>query len=577
MEFLVTIVVANDDTSSGVRQRNQTSCGTRKRKGFSSPITPSKAANLFSDRRLADSNRKYEKVKREKRESEPARVSGSVTERFRQPFRQWGWRLVVSETEDCPYHPENEGSLRVSERSFVHENVVAGVVGHHKVMAGECGLNEKARLRTFCYTKWISQMNGIILNRHRERIQGTPFKWCLDMQQPLKICNSLLLELLKRWLPAQESFRVMQRSIPFTCADICMSLGLSVVGLDVDFDKTYCGVVGGLLQDRIVTVETIIEIIQGLVGSDSNEVDNTWAVERLSLCGPELQLIFPRILAWPEVHFKSRRIKKLFQESKICGEWRLREEDKQNIMIREALQLGDEAKSEKPHRMIVKRRQWTLRDYGAYFRAELIVLEDILSAAFRMIVKRRQWTLRDYGAYFRAELIVLEDILSAAFRMIVKRRQWTLRDYGAYFRAELIVLEDILSAAFLFAPIVHDDHWWCYVVNCQEKKLYVLDSIGHSNKIRKRIDNVVAHNLGLLFGMLMKCSEDDFPKFEVHCEITPIQPNLYDYGIIVLQMMDLWDGQKKFDGNTMPNYTNVNCNVDNIYRQEILQYYDALL
>jgi len=33
----------------------------------------------------------------------------------------------------------------------------------------------------------------------------------------------------------------------------------------------------------------------------------------------------------------------------------------------------------------------------------------------------------------------------------------------------------------------------------------------------------------------------------------------YDYGIIVLQMMDLWDGQKKFDGNTMPNYTNVNC------------------
>jgi len=32
-----------------------------------------------------------------------------------------------------------------------------------------------------------------------------------------------------------------------------------------------------------------------------------------------------------------------------------------------------------------------------------------------MIVKRRQWTLRDYVAYFRAELIVLEDILSADF------------------------------------------------------------------------------------------------------------------------------------------------------------------
>ena len=50
-----------------------------------------------------------EKVKREKGESEAARVCGSVTERFRQPFHRWGWRLVVSETEDYPYHLEDKG------------------------------------------------------------------------------------------------------------------------------------------------------------------------------------------------------------------------------------------------------------------------------------------------------------------------------------------------------------------------------------------------------------------------------------------------------------------------------------
>jgi len=33
----------------------------------------------------------------------------------------------------------------------------------------------------------------------------------------------------------------------------------------------------------------------------------------------------------------------------------------------------------------------------------------------RMIVKRRQWTLRDYVAYVRARLIVLDDILAADF------------------------------------------------------------------------------------------------------------------------------------------------------------------
>jgi len=134
-------------------------------------------------------------------------------------------------------------------------------------------------------------MNGLILDSHRERIQGTPFNWCLHMQQPLQICNPLLLELLKRWLPAKESLRVMQQPIPFTCADICMSLGLAVVGLDVDFDKTVCGVVGGLLEDKIVTVEIVIEIIQSLVDSVFDQVGN---VCRLYIFVCFTVLYFPR-------------------------------------------------------------------------------------------------------------------------------------------------------------------------------------------------------------------------------------------------------------------------------------------
>ena len=31
----------------------------------------------------------------------------------------------------------------------------------------------------------------------------------------------------------------------------------------------------------------------------------------------------------------------------------------------------------------------------------------------------------------------------------------------------------------------------------------------------------------------------------------------YDCGILVLKMMELWDGDKKFDGNSMHHYTNV--------------------
>jgi len=112
------------------------------------------------------------------------------------------------------------------------------------------------------------------------------------MRKPLQICNPFLLEMLKRWLPTQESFRVMQWPILFTCADICMCLGLRFVGLDVDFDKNVCGVVGGLLKDKIIIVDTIIEIIKSLVESDSDEVDN---VCRLYILFILLCFIFLRI------------------------------------------------------------------------------------------------------------------------------------------------------------------------------------------------------------------------------------------------------------------------------------------
>ena len=48
-------------------------------------------------------------MKREKGESEPAGVCGSVKVRFRQAFCRGGWRIVISESEDSPYHPEDEG------------------------------------------------------------------------------------------------------------------------------------------------------------------------------------------------------------------------------------------------------------------------------------------------------------------------------------------------------------------------------------------------------------------------------------------------------------------------------------
>ena len=58
----------------------------------------------------------------------------------------------------------------------------------------------------------------------------------------------------------------------------------------------------------------------------------------------------------------------------------------------------------------------------------------------------------------------------------------------------------------LFAPMVHEGHWWCYVVNCQQKKLFVLDSIGHSNKNGKRIDNAIINTTNFQYTFFYRLS-----------------------------------------------------------------------
>jgi len=40
-----------------------------------------------------------------------------------------------------------------------------------------------------------------------------------------------------------------------------------------------------------------------------------WAVEQLGLCGPHREFVFPRILSWPDVTLKTRRIEMHFVDT----------------------------------------------------------------------------------------------------------------------------------------------------------------------------------------------------------------------------------------------------------------------
>ncbi|XP_052730533.1 uncharacterized protein LOC128195872 [Vigna angularis] len=135
------------------------------------------------------------------------------------------------------------------------------------------------------------------------------------------------------------------------------------------------------------------------------------------------------------------------------------------------------------------------------------------------------------------------------------RHVWTLHNYNSYLRSDHFGLGDIATADFLFLPFVHDDHWWCYSVKLRSLEIFVIDSLGKGIRDRKRIDTAVAKNMARFFCILMNTSEGSIGPLTVKQANIPSQPNLHDCGVIMLKAMEIWDGDEKYNGKSMPEYT----------------------
>ncbi|WVY95888.1 hypothetical protein V8G54_028039 [Vigna mungo] len=83
-----------------------------------------------------------------------------------------------------------------------------------------------------------------------------------------------------------------------------------------------------------------------------------------------------------------------------------------------------------------------------------------------------------------------------------KREPLAVIDYHHLFQPESSALNVLLTSKFLFVPIVGDDHWLCYVVNCQLRELFILDSCGHRRRSRKKFDKAMVVTLQELFNTI---------------------------------------------------------------------------
>ncbi|QCD82580.1 hypothetical protein DEO72_LG2g2920 [Vigna unguiculata] len=100
---------------------------------------------------------------------------------------------------------------------------------------------DRVRLINFVDTKHIVEINNVLTDGHWRRIGVTPFKWCLELERSLDICIPLLVELLQRWDDGEQSFHIWKHLVPLSVVDFCFSLGLGVVGEEVQFDAYGCG------------------------------------------------------------------------------------------------------------------------------------------------------------------------------------------------------------------------------------------------------------------------------------------------------------------------------------------------
>jgi len=91
--------------------------------------------------------------------------------------------------------------------------------------------------------KHIVNINRYLTSLQRQRIEATPFKWMLHLEQELDISIPLLRELISRWSVDDNCFRIRQHLVPFKVVDVCFALGLRVVGeeLCLQVNKVFGG------------------------------------------------------------------------------------------------------------------------------------------------------------------------------------------------------------------------------------------------------------------------------------------------------------------------------------------------
>jgi len=93
------------------------------------------------------------------------------------------------------------------------------------------------------------------------------------LEEPLQISN-VVRELVSRWSSIDLCFWVREYLVPFSVFDVCLYLGLGVVGEEVNFEHCAPDVVNKLFHDNDITVNTILAKLRDITVNREENVDD---------------------------------------------------------------------------------------------------------------------------------------------------------------------------------------------------------------------------------------------------------------------------------------------------------------
>ena len=91
--------------------------------------------------------------------------------------------------------------------------------------------------RHCCKAKCIGALNEKLTVPQKEYIASTPFWWFPMLKQSLKISRNVLSQLCIKWVERRGGFDVGGEVVDFSLLDVCLGLGLRVVGEKIDLNE----------------------------------------------------------------------------------------------------------------------------------------------------------------------------------------------------------------------------------------------------------------------------------------------------------------------------------------------------